>query len=76
MFWSGQRPFGISRRHMLAGKIGGLVAGVTAHGADAVAVFATLYILHVDVAVITLERRVARGVTVLAAWRSENFVDL
>ena len=76
VFGSGERPFGISGRHVFAGEICGLVAGVATHGADAVAVFAALYILQVDVTVIALERSVACGMAVLTARRSENFVDL
>jgi hypothetical protein len=73
---SGEGPFGISGRHVLAGDVGGLVAGVAAHAVDAVAVLAAHDILHVDVAVIALERCVAGRVTVLAARRGEDFVDL
>jgi len=73
---SGERPLGISGRQVFAGKIGGLVAGVAAHAVDAVAVLAAHDILEVDVAVIALQRGVAEGVTVLAAGRGENFVDL
>jgi len=76
VFGSGERPFGISGRHVFAGEICGLVASVATHGADAVAVFAALYILHVDVTVIALERSVACGMAVLTPRRSENFVDL
>jgi len=52
------------------------VASVTAHGADTVAVFAALHILHVDVTVVALEGSVTRRVTVLAARRSEDTIDL
>jgi hypothetical protein len=76
VFWSGERPFGISGRHVFAGEICGLVASVATHGADAVAVFAALYILHVDVTVIALERSVASGMAVLTPRRSKDFVDL
>jgi hypothetical protein len=76
VLWSRERPFGISGRHVLAGDVGGLVAGVAAHTVDAVAVLSAHDILHVDVAVIALERGVAGRVTVLTAGRGENFVDL
>ena len=49
VFGSGERPFGISGRHVFAGEICGLVASVATDGADAVAVFAAVDILHVDV---------------------------
>jgi len=38
VFGSGERPFGISGRHVFTGEICGLVASVATHGADAVAV--------------------------------------
>ena len=76
VFGSGERPFGISGRHVFTGEICGLVASVATHGADAVAVFAALYILHVDVTVIALERSVACGMAVLTPRRSNDFVDL
>jgi hypothetical protein len=76
VFGSGERPFGISGRHVFAGEICGLVASVATHGAGAVAVFAAVDILHVDVTVIALERSVACGMAVLTSRRSENFVDL
>jgi hypothetical protein len=36
--------------------------------------FAAFYVLHVYVTIVALERSVARGMTILAARRSENFV--
>ena len=56
VFGSGQRPFGISRRHVLARKIGSLMASIATHAVDAVAVFAALHVLQVDVAVVALQR--------------------
>ncbi len=53
-----------------------LVAGVAAHPIHAVAVSPALHVLHVDVAVVALQRRVSRGMAVLTSRRRENFVDL
>ena len=76
VFGSGERPFGISGRHVFAGEICGLVASVATHGADAVAVFAALHILQMNVVVVALQRGVSGGVAILAARRSKNLVDL
>src|ERR1700674_595956 len=73
---SGERPLGITGRQVFAGKIGGLVASVAAHAVNTLAIFAALDVLRVDMAVIALQRRVTRRVTVLAAGRGEDFVDL
>ena len=61
---------------MVAWKIGGLVAGVTTHAVDTVAILASPYILQMNMAVVALQGRVTRWMTVLAARRRENFVDL
>ena len=71
-----ERPLGVTGRHVLPGKIGGLVAGVAAHTVNAVTISAPLHVLRVHVAVIALQRRVTRGMTVLAAGRGEHLVDL
>jgi len=52
------------------------MAGVAAHAVDAAAVLAAYYILKVDVAIIALQRRVAGGMAVLTARRSENAIQL
>src|ERR1700687_2996865 len=61
---------------MFTGQISLLVAGVTVHAIDAVAVIAALDVLHVDVTVVALQRGVTGGVAVLAARRDKNFVNL
>src|ERR1700687_4810351 len=76
MFGGWEGPLGVTGRHVLAGKIRGLGAGVAAHAVNAVAISATLDVLRVHMTVIALQRRVTRGVTVLAAGRGEDFVDL
>jgi hypothetical protein len=42
-----QTPFGTTGWHVIAGQVGGLMAGFAAHGSDAVAVFAAFYVLQV-----------------------------
>src|SRR5438046_11249 len=69
VFVSGEVACGVSGRHVFTGEICGLVASVATHGADAVAVFAALYILHVDVTVIALERSVACGMAVTSTCK-------
>jgi hypothetical protein len=64
-----QAPFGISGGHVCASEVVVLVAGVAAHGYGAVSVGAALDVLDVDVAVVALERSVARGMAVGAAGR-------
>ena len=76
VFGGWKRPFGISRRHVFAGKVGGLVTGVAPHAVDTTAILAAPYILQMDVTVVALQRRVAGWVTVLAARRSEDSMDL
>ena len=71
-----QCPFGIAWGHVFAGQICGLMAGVAAHAVDSVAVFAALYVLQMHVAVVALQRSVASRVAILAARRSQNFIDL
>jgi hypothetical protein len=70
-----QTPLGITGWHVIAGQVGGLMAGFAAHGGDAVTVFAAFYVLQVYVTIVALERSVACGMAILAAGRSENFVD-
>jgi hypothetical protein len=70
-----QAPLGIARRHVVSGEIGGLVTSFAAHGGNAVAVLAAFYVLQVNVTVVALQRSVACGMAILAARRSENFVD-
>src|SRR6266478_488533 len=72
----GERPLWISRRQIGPGQIRGLVAGVAAHAVDAVAIFAALHILQMDMAVVALQGRVPGGVAVLATRRSKNSVEL
>ena len=67
VFRRGERPLWISRRQIRPGQIRGLVAGVAAHGGDAMAIFTALYILHVNVTVVALQRKVAGGMAILAA---------
>ena len=76
VFEGWERPLDVTGRHVLAGKIGPLVAGIAAHTVNAATISATLHVLPVDMAVIALQRRVTRGMTVLAAGRGEDFVDL
>jgi hypothetical protein len=76
VFGRRQSPFGISGRHVIAAKIGGLVTGFAAHGGDAVAVLATFHVLQVDVTVVALQGSVASGVAILAARRGKDFVNL
>ena len=71
-----KEPFGISRGHVFALKIGGLVASVAAHAVDTVAVLAALYILQMNMAVVALERGITWWMAVLAARGCENPVDL
>jgi hypothetical protein len=71
-----KRPRWISRRHVCAREVCGLVAGVATHAVDTVAVFAAFYVLEMDMAVVALQWCVAGGVAVLAARRCEYFVDL
>ena len=72
--WKG--PFGISRGHVFAQKIGGLVASVAAHSVDTKAILATLHILQMNMAVVALERCIPRWMTVLATRGGEDFIDL
>jgi hypothetical protein len=52
-----------------------LVAGVAVHAVDTVTASASVDVLQMDMAIVALQRRVAGGVAVLAARRSEDFVD-
>src|SRR5271156_1322052 len=67
-----QRPFRISRRHIRAGKIRVLVAGVALHAVQAFAVGSAFYILNMDVTVVALQRSITRRMTILAARRIKN----
>src|SRR5215467_13575561 len=69
-----KEPLWIARRHMFTRDIRGLMASVAAHAVGAMAVFAALHVLEMNVAVVPLKRRVARRMAVLAARKSENFV--
>ena len=70
MFRRRKPPLRITRRHVRAGKIRGLMAGIAAHPVHSVAVLAAFYVLKMHMAVISLKGRVACGVTILAARRS------
>jgi hypothetical protein len=61
---------------VLASEIFCLVARVAAHSVHAVAIFAALHILQVLVAVISLQRRIARRMAILAARRCQYAVHL
>jgi len=61
---------------MFTREIGSLMARIASHAVDAVAIFATLYVLQVDMTVVALKGRIARGMAVLAARKGEDFVDL
>ncbi|GAC1623380.1 MAG: hypothetical protein PVS2B2_24650 [Candidatus Acidiferrum sp.] len=52
------------------------MAGIAAHAIDAVAVSTAFDVLHVDMAIVALERRIARGMTILTARRDKDFVNL
>jgi hypothetical protein len=61
---------------MCSGKVRRLMAGIAAHGGNAVAVFAALYVLKMHVTIIALQRRIARGVTILASRRNQYAINL
>lgn len=48
------------------------MAGVALHAVDAMAVGAALYVLNVDVAIVTLERCVTGGMAIAATRRIED----
>jgi hypothetical protein len=60
---------------VVSGEIAGLVTSFAAHGGNAAAVLAAFYVLQVNVTVVALQWSIARGMAILAARRSENFVD-
>jgi hypothetical protein len=49
---------------------------VAPHSVDTATIAAALHELRVHVAVVSLEGGIARGMAILAAWRSKNFVNL
>src|SRR5580698_192693 len=67
-----QRPFRIARRHVGARKIRNLMARAAFHPVNALAIRAALHILNVHVTILALQRRVAGGMAIAAARRSEN----
>src|SRR6266849_2891798 len=68
----GKTPLWIAGREVGTRNICRLMARIAAHPVHAVPIFAALYVLKMHVAVITLKGRIARGVTVLAARRSQD----
>jgi len=72
----GKTPLWIAGREVGTRNICRLMARIAAHPVHAVPIFAALYVLKMHVAVITLKRRIARGVTVLAARRSQDTINL
>ncbi len=66
----GKRPLRITRRHVRTRKIRCLMARIAPHTVHSVPVLAPLYVLKMQVAIISLKGRIARGMTVLAAGRS------
>src|SRR5712664_214533 len=71
-----QRPSRTARRQVRPGKIRGLMACIAAHCGYFVSIGAELHVLQVHVAVISLQRSIARRMAVLASRRSQYAIKL
>ena len=69
-----QMPFGMTGRHVRAGKVFVLVTILALHREEAFAIFTTLHILQMDVAIFSLQGLVAFRMTIHATRVHEHLV--
>ncbi len=72
----GQSPLRTAGRHMRARKIRCLMACITTHPVHSAAVLAPYYVLKMHMTVVSLKRRITRGMTILAARRGQDTIKL